>query len=317
MRWLLEALKAVVSLLKDTMVASPRLARGGGGLFFVFAVALAILMATNPAKYWWAPYVLIGIGVLLLALLLLGLLLLGDEIASGSGGMGGRTGVMLKDLDEPPPGGPRRRKAPVRRKGDAVPDWKVRPKAEAAAALLDFLAAAEPVFDTARLVRWIEGTAVRVREAIEDGKVGPVADRLTEHCRRELQAVLDTLNEQRSRQVYGKVTPTEVRPVLVDAPADPARHAVTALVTLKSRDHIADDRTGEVRDGNDGEWVVSQEFWSFRRTDSKWRLDRIRPAEEADEMLKLLNELSADRYRNFQQTAPRTVLDHVRTIDES
>src|SRR5262249_29707661 len=147
----------------------------------------------------------------------------------------------------------------------AVPDWKVRPKAEAAKVLLEFLAAADPVFDPARLVRRIEGTAVRVREAIEDGNLGPIDNRLTEHCRQEFQAVLDTLNEQRSRRVYGKVTPTEVRPVLVDAPADPNRHAVTALVTLKSRDYITDARTGEVRDGNDGEWVVSQEFWSFRR----------------------------------------------------
>jgi hypothetical protein len=311
MRWLLEALKAVVSLLKDTMVASPRLARGGGGLFFVFAVALAILMATNPARYWWAPLVLIGIGVLMLGLLLLGLLLLGDEIASGSGGMGGRSGVMLKDLDEPPPDDRRRGKAPVRRQGDAVPDWKVQPKADAAAALLDFLSATDPVFDTAKLIRWIEGTAVRVREAIEDGHLGPVANRLTENGRQELQTILNTLNAQRARQIYGKVTPTEVRPVLVDAPVDPDRHAVTALVTLKSRDYIADARTGEVREGNDGEWVVSQEFWSFRRDGSKWRLDRIRPAEEADEVLNALSELSADRFREFQRIAPRSVLDHV------
>jgi hypothetical protein len=315
MRWLLEALKAVVSLLKDTMVASPRLARGGGGLFFIFAVALAILMATNPARYWWAPLVLIGIGVLMLGLLLLGLLLLGDEIASGSGGMGGRSGVMLKDLDEPPPDDRRRKKAPVRRKGDAVPDWKVRPKGDAAAALLDFLSATDPVFDTAKLIRWIEGTAVRVREAIEDGDLGPVANRLSDNGRRELQTILDTLKAQRAQQVYGKVTPTEVRPVLVDAPADPAGHAVTALVTLKSRDYIADARTDEVREGNDGEWVVSQEFWSFCRDDSRWRLDRIRPAEEADEVLNVLNELAADRFREFQQTAPRAVLDHVTAVE--
>jgi hypothetical protein len=152
MRWLLEGLKAVVSLLKDTTVASPRLARGGGGIFFVFAVGLAILMATNPARFWWAPYVLIGIGVVLLFLLLLGLFLLGDEMAAGSGAMGGRTGVMLRDLEAPPPAA-RKPKAPVRRKGDTVPDWKVRPKALAAAALLDFLAAADAAFDAAKLVR--------------------------------------------------------------------------------------------------------------------------------------------------------------------
>jgi hypothetical protein len=258
MRWLLEALKAVVSLLKDTMVASPRLVRGGGGLFFIFAVALAILMATNPARYWWAPLVLISIGVLMLGLLLLGLLLLGDEIASGSGGMRGRSGVMLKDLDEPSPDDRRRKKAPVRRKGDAVPDWKVRPKGDAAAALLDFLSATDPVFDTAKLIRWIEGTAVRVREAIEDGDLGPVANHLSENGKQALQTILDTLKAQRALQVYGKVTPTEVRPVLVDAPADPAGHAVTALVTLKSRDYIADARTGKVREGNDGEWAFAR-----------------------------------------------------------
>jgi hypothetical protein len=115
--------------------------------------------------------------------------------------------------------------------------------------------------------------------------------------------------------VYGKVTPTDVEPVLVDAPGDPARHVVTAIVTLKSRDYIADARTGELREGNDGEWVVSQEFWSFRRDGSKWRLDHIRPAEEADELLNVLNELCADRYREFRQTAPRAVLDHVTPVE--
>src|SRR5262249_25469195 len=134
-------------------------------------------------------------------------------------------------------------------------------------------------------------------------------------CRCELQAVLDTLKTQRAHQVYGKVTPTEVRPVLVDAPADPTGHAVTALVTLKSRDYITDARTGEVRDGNDGEWVVSQEFWSFIRDGSRWRLDHIRPAEEAEQVLNALSELSADRFREFQQTAPRAVLDQVTAVD--
>jgi predicted lipid-binding transport protein (Tim44 family) len=229
--------------------------------------------------------------------------------------MGGRTGVMLKDLDAPPPDDPGKKKAPIRRKGDAVPDWKVKPKAEAAAALLDFLSDLDPAFDAARLVRWIEDTAVRVREAIEDGDIESISERLTENGRRELQIVLDALSADRARRVYGKVTPIDVRPVLVDAPADADRHTVTALVTLRSRDYVADARTGNIRDGNDGEWVVTHEFWSFRRDGKRWRLDRVRPAAEADELLDVLNELSADRYREFQRVASPAVLEHVTPVE--
>ena len=66
---------------------------------------------------------------------------------------------------------------------------------------------------------------------------------------------------------------------------------MTALVTIKSRDYLADARTGEVRDGAKDEWVVTHEFWSFRRDGTTWRLDRVRPAADADELLDVLNEL--------------------------
>src|SRR5437899_8913139 len=58
-------------------------------------------------------------------------------------------------------------------------------------------------------------------------------------------------------------------------------------------------------------------FWSFRRDGTRWRLERIRPAAEADELLDVLNELSADRYREFQRVAPPAVLDHVTSVESS
>lgn len=195
-----------------------------------------------------------------------------------------------------------------------MPDWKARPKTEAALALLDFLADADPVFASHRLVRRIEETVVRVRGAIEAGDLQAVAGRLTKAGRTALQEQLDGLAADRLRQVYGRVTPSEVRPVLVDAPRDPDRHAVVALVTIKSRDYRTNARTGDVRDGTPDEWVVTQEFWTFRRAGDKWRLDRIRPAAEADELLNVLNELSAERYRPFEKSAPRAILAHVAAL---
>jgi predicted lipid-binding transport protein (Tim44 family) len=315
MRWLLEALKGFVLLIQDTAVVHPQAARGGYSIVMFLTIAVAGLMAINPAKYWWAPHVLIGTGVVILLLLVVGIIALGNEMAGGSGAMGGRTGVMLSELDAPPPEDPdKRRKQPVRRKGDAVPDWKVKPRAEAALALLDFLADADRAFDQPALLRWVEETAVRVREAIEAGDLGRVAGRLTAAGRRELQKAIDALAADRARQVFGKVTPVDVQLVLVDAPAVADRHAVTALVTLKSRDYLADAKTGKVRDGTRDEWVVTHEFWSFRRDGKRWRLDRVRPAADADELLDVLNELSADRYAEFQRVAPRAVLDHVTAV---
>jgi hypothetical protein len=315
MRWLLDALKGFVLLIQDTAIVHPQAARGGFSIVLLLAVAVAGLMAVNPAKFWWAPHVLIGTGVVILFLLVVGIIALGNEMAGGSGAMGGRTGVMLSDLDRPPDDPNKKRKQPVRRKGDAVPDWKVKPRAEAASALLDFLAEGDRAFQQPALVRWVEDTAVRVRAAIEAGDLGRVAGRLTAAGRRQLQEAIDALAADRTRQVFGKVTPVDVQLVVVDAPADPGRHAVTALVTLKSRDYRADARTGEVRDGTKDEWVVTHEFWSFRRDGTTWRLDRVRPAADADELLDVLNELSADRYRAFERVAPRAVLDHVTVVN--
>jgi hypothetical protein len=315
MRWLFEGLKGFIFLMKDYALAYPHMTRGGFGILLLLTIAVAGLLTINAEKFWWARYVLIVFGFGILLLLFIGVVALGGEMAGGSGGMGGRSGVMLSDLDAPPPLDSKKKHPPVRRKGDAVPDWKVKPKAEAARALLNFLADADPVFDLERLVRRVEDAAILVRGAIEDGDLGPIADQLTGQGRREAQTVLDGLAAAGARQVYGKVTPTDVQFVLVDAPADRGRHAVTALVTLKSHDYVADVRTGNVPEGSPDELVVTHEFWSFRRDGKGWRLDRIRPAAEADELLDVLNELSADRYRDFQRTATVAVLDQVTAVD--
>ena len=222
MRWLLDALKGFVLLIQDTAVVHPQAARGGFSIVLLLAVAVAGLMAINPAKFWWAPHVLIGTGVVILLLLVVGIIALGNEMAGGSGAMGGRTGVMLSDLDRPPADDRRKKpKLPVRRKGDAVPDWKVKPRAEAALALLDFLAETDRAFEHPAVVRRIEDTAVRVREAIEAGDLGPVAGRLTAAGRRQLQEGIDALAADRARQVFGKVTPVDVQLVLVGRPRGP------------------------------------------------------------------------------------------------
>jgi predicted lipid-binding transport protein (Tim44 family) len=313
MRWLLDALKGFILLSKDYALAYPHTTRVGWVFLMLVTVGVAGLMFVNAEKFWWVRYVLIVFGFGILFLLFIGVVALGGEMAE-SGAMGGRTGVMLRDLDGPQPEDLKKRRR-VRRKGEAVPDWKVNPKREAAQALLDFLADADPAFQRQRLVARVGETAVRVRAAIEDGNLESVAARLTEHGRRELQAVLDGLAAVGARQGYGKVTPTEVELVLVDAPADRARHAVTALVTLKSHDYIADARTGEVREGSPDELMLAQEFWSFRRGEKGWLLDRVRPAADVDEMLNVLNELSADRYREFQRVASPGALEHVTAVD--
>jgi hypothetical protein len=316
MRWLFEGLKGFILLSKDFAIGYPWAARGGFSVLVLLTLAVVGLMASNPARFWWAPYVLLVFGFGILFLLFVGVMAVGEEMAGGSGGMGGRTGVMLKDLDAPPPDDSGKKTPPtVRRKGDAVPEWRVKPRAEAVRTLLDFLADTDPAFDIDRLTRRVEDTAVLIREAIEEGDLAVVGVRLTEHGRRELHGVLDGLAAAGARQVYGKVTPTDVRLVLVDAPAEPDRHAVTALVTLESRDYVAEVRTGDVREGSPDEWVVTQEFWSFRRDGEKWKLDCVRSAAEADELLDVLNELSADRYREFQKTAPPAVLEHVTAVN--
>src|SRR3954471_13196170 len=99
MRWLFEGLKGFILLTKDYALAYPHTTRGGFGILLLLTIAVAGLLTINADRFWWARYVLIVFGFGILLLLFIGVVALGGEMAGGSGAMGGRTGVMLGDLD--------------------------------------------------------------------------------------------------------------------------------------------------------------------------------------------------------------------------
>ena len=68
----------------------------------VAAIVLGLMVVSKPGEYAALPIVLAITGGLCLLMLLVGLLASANEIAGGSRGMGGRTGVMLKDLEDMP-----------------------------------------------------------------------------------------------------------------------------------------------------------------------------------------------------------------------
>ncbi len=298
MRWIIDALKwAAVSSIQ-TAVVNPRAARGMYIILLAFAAIAGGLLMVDPQRFWWAPKVLIGLGVALLVGLVVGFLAVASDMAGGSGRMGGRTGVMLKDLDAIPEDPRRKKKPTVRRRGDTVPEWKVRAKVAAAEALLDFLGDDE-AFDKAKLLQRMERTVADVLTAwIETKALPALPARLTPDGRRSAQAELARLVAEED-QSFTRVSVEAVRCLLIDAPEEKEAHRATALVTVR------------LFDKSKNEIVVVQQFWTFRRDAAKWKADLVCPSEEVDAVCAVKSRLADEPFARFRETCGKDVLAEV------
>src|SRR5262249_38318370 len=128
--------------------------------------------------------------------------------------------------------------------GEKVPDWKVGNRAEATAAALKLLANSDDWFDPKYLGNLTEGAFKGYRSAVENRSSKKVGPRLGDRCFEELVAEIKRLRKKGELHVFGEPEITSVDIVHVEAPKSKDKHTFAALISARSRDFFADEKTG-------------------------------------------------------------------------
>lgn len=201
-----------------------------------------------------------------------------------------------KILDDLPK---RRREAYL---GEKVPDWKIGPRQEATTAALKFLARTDPGFKLQALTTLTEEAFRAVKAAVEARTPKAVDRLLLDEAYEEIQAEVKKLKKRGEKRVFGDPEVTEVQVVHVEAAGPPDKHTFTALVSAKSRDYHANEKTGKIVRGAKTTYLY-QEFYRFRRSKGKWRVERIRPSGDMDVVVSAKNVLAKHDLDDFVKTA--------------
>jgi predicted lipid-binding transport protein (Tim44 family) len=210
---------------------------------------------------------------------------------------GKKTGALREDvLDKTP------RKDPERYIGEKVPDWKIANRTAATKAGLKFLAAYDEMFVRKDLFAVAEEAFRAIKAAIEDRSLKAAEPLVTQECLDDLRDEFKGLKKKGLVRRFGEILVTDIQIVHVEAPPKQDQQTFTAMISSRSRDFQADERTGKVRRGDKKTYNV-QEFWRFRRAKSKWLVERIRPSGDMDVVLKPKNLLSVSDYAQFAKEA--------------
>jgi predicted lipid-binding transport protein (Tim44 family) len=210
---------------------------------------------------------------------------------------GRKTGMSDAEvLDELP------QKRQVMFKGEKIPQWKIAGRSKATKAILKFLSYTDNWFDR-KYVGDVADEAVRlVKEAIEARSVRGIERRVTPDLLEEIRAGIKKHRQDETRQVYDRVEVTDVNVVHVEAAAGKANHTFTALISVKSKDYVEDDESGEVLKG-DRKTYAYQEFWTFRRSEKRWLVELIRPSTDVDQVMESKNVMAAVELEEFSKDA--------------
>jgi hypothetical protein len=195
---------------------------------------------------------------------------------------------------------PKRRRAAYL--GEKVPDWKIKTRQEATTAALKFLSRTDPGFKLQSLAERAEEAFRAIKGAVEDRSTKAVENLVLADCLDELQAEIKKLRKRGEKRVFGDPEITEVQVIHIEAAGPPEKHTYTALISAKSRDYYADEKSGRVKRG-DKQTYVYQEFWRFRRSKGKWRVERIRPSGDMDSVVSPKNVLARHDLDEFAKTA--------------
>jgi len=218
------------------------------------------------------------------------------------GRKGGLTDAEI--LDELP------KKRQVMFKGEKVPEWKIAARSKATKAILKFLSYTDNWFEK-KYVADVADEALRlVKEAIEARSVRGIERRVTPDLLEELRGEIKKAKRERERHVSGRVEVTDVNVLHVETPAGKERHTFTALMSVKSKDFVEDDETGELLRG-DKKTYAYQEFWTFRRSEKRWLVELIRPSTDVDSVLESKNVMAPIDLEEFAKDADPEFLKEV------
>lgn len=195
-------------------------------------------------------------------------------------------------------------------RGEKVPDWKIAARHKATKAILKFLSYTDNWFEKRYLTDVADEAFRLVKEAVEDQSVRGIERRVTPDLLEELRAEIKKDRREQQRHVFGRCEVTDVNVLHVEAPPEKERQTFTALISVKSKDFVEDDETGEVLKG-DKKTYAYQEFWTFRRSEKRWLVELIRPSTDVDNVLESKNVMAAIDLEEFAREADPEFLKEV------
>jgi hypothetical protein len=191
--------------------------------------------------------------------------------------------------------------------GEKVPDWKTSNRHAATMAALEFLARKDKWYRPKQLASVADQAFRKVKEAIELRLSKKIEDRVTASCLEELRTEMQTLRKDGELHLFGQLDIFDIQLVHMDAGGAKEKHTFTALLSVRSRDFIQDDKTGELLRG-DRKTYVYQEFLRFRRAPERWLVERVRPSGDMDMILDAKNVMAKADLDKFAKDVEEELL---------
>lgn len=193
-------------------------------------------------------------------------------------------------------------KKPALYLGEKVPDWKIATRQEATLAALKYLSSKRDWFDKKYMLKITDKAYRQVKAAMEGRSAKSIERLVGDKCLEELRAEMKKQRSKGEVRVFGQLDITDIQIVHIEAPTKEENHTFTALISVRSRDYIKDDKSGEVLRG-DKKTYAYQEFWRFRFSGDKWLVERIRPSGDMDRVLDAKNVMNQTELNKFGKTA--------------
>lgn len=226
---------------------------------------------------------------------------------------GKKTGFMIEEILDKEP---RREDDRELYLGEKVPEWKSGNRRAATWAALKLIAKKDNFFEADYMIKAATKSFKAIKAAIELRSTKDIRDRVTPECLARLKEEIKKLGAEGELHVYGKPEVTSVDIVHIEVPEGKEKHTFTALVSVRSQDFIRDEKTGKVLKG-DKKVYAYQEFWTFRRSDTRWLVDQIRSSSFMDAVLHAKNVLTrADRAAFAKKADPKHVQEFLNPDDD-
>jgi Tim44-like domain len=186
--------------------------------------------------------------------------------------------------------------------GEKVPEWKLSNRKPATAAALKYISRKDDWFDPEHMTGVVDKAFRKVKTALEERSTKLIERIVTADCLEELRSQMQRLRKKGHVHHFGKVEITDIEVVHFEAPAAKAKHNFTALISVRSKDYLQDEKSGEVLKG-DKKIYIYQEFYVFRRSNERWLVERIRSSEDMDRVLEPKNVLVQAELDKFAKKA--------------
>ena len=255
-------------------------------------------------------------GYVCAAVAFLVILIGGIQIAKGMAAenrRGKKTGSLIEEILDKEP---RRDDDRELYLGEKVPEWKAGNRRAATWAALQLIARKDNFFEPDYMIKAATKSFKAIKAAIEQRSTKDIRDRVTPDCLARLKEEIKKLGEEGELHIFGKTEVTGVDIVHIEAPAAKDKHTFTALVSVRSQDFIKNEKTGKVLKG-DKKVYTYQEFWRFRRSDTRWLVEQIRTSSFMDAVLHAKNVLTrADREAFAKKADPKHVQEFLDPDEE-